>query len=103
MRREFILPLHISSDSSIPVMDGVRKDHKTVAPGQETAGPPVRPICYANEAPNFRISNFLSKIINDYTDAVDDHHEVRSSEEISSLFDSYNSDTDPEVKKRSLC
>ena len=28
----------VSTHSSIPVLDGVRKDHKSVPPGQETAG-----------------------------------------------------------------
>ena len=89
----------ISSNSSIPVLDGVRKDHKPIQPGNETSGPPLRPICYANEAPNFRISHFLSKILNDYTDAVEDHREVRSSEEMRASFERYNSGTDPEAKK----
>ena len=82
------------------MLDGVRKDHKSVPPGQETAGPPVRPICYANESPNFRISHFLSKIITNYTDAVDNHGEVRSSEELRAAFEKYNRETDPEAKKR---
>ena len=90
----------VSTNSSIPILDGVRKDHKPLKPGAEVAGPPVRPICYANESPNFRISHFLSKIINDFCDAVDDHHEARSSEEMRASWQRYNLETPADVKKR---
>ena len=90
----------ISSNSSIPVVDGVRKDHKKVPAGQEDVGPPVRPICYSNESPNFRISHFLSKIITNYTEAVQDHHSVKSSEEMRASWEKYNLETPPENKKR---
>ena len=41
------------------------------------------------------------EIINDYSDAVKNHHEVRSSEEMRAAFDAYNKNTDPTSKKKS--
>ena len=57
-----------SSNVPPPPKYGVRKDHKTVPYGMEHVGPDVRPICGAKEAPNSRLSHFLSKLINNYAD-----------------------------------
>ena len=83
-----------------PPMKGFRKDHKSVPAGNETVGPPVRPVVSANQAPNSRISHFVSKIINNFADAVENHHEVRSSEEMRAAFEKYNTETDADTKKQ---
>lgn len=69
-------------------MYGLRKDHKDTE--DETKGPPVRPVCGANQAPNSRLSHFLSRIINDYTDNANIETECRSSEEMRAAFEEYN-------------
>ena len=90
----------ISTNVPAPPLDGYRKDHKPVPEGQEDVGPPVRPVCAANVAPNSSISHFLIKIINDYSDAVDSLYECGSLEEMRASFQAYNSTTDPDSKKR---
>ena len=67
-----------------------RKDHKPVAVGQEHIGPQVRPICGANEAPNSRFSHFLSKMVCNYADSIEDHHECKSSEEMRASLEKFN-------------
>ena len=69
---------------------GLRKDHKTVQPGQEKFGPDVRPVCGADEAPNSRFSHFISKMINHYADSVEKHNECKSSEEMRASFEEFN-------------
>ena len=91
----------ISTNVPPPPLDGLRKDHKPLKPGEEASGPSVRPVCAANVAPNARMSHFLSKILNDYSDAVESHSECRSSEEMRAAFESFNENTDPETKKNS--
>ena len=58
--------------------------------GQEHLGPDVRPLCEANEAPNSRFSHFLSKILCDYADCIEDHHECKSSEEMRAALEDFN-------------
>ena len=58
-----------STNTPAPLMYGLRKDHK--ATEDPVKGPPVRPVCGANQAPNCRLSNFLSRIINDFADAAE--------------------------------
>ena len=65
----------------------------------KSKGPPVRPVCGANQAPNSRLSHFLSRIVNDFADAASIHTECRSSEEMRAAFEEYN-DGDPEVRKQ---
>ena len=83
-----------------PPLYGLRKDHKKVAPGQENAGPPVRPVCAAKVAPNSRVSTFLCKVINDFCEGVDEKHEVKSSEEMRSALEEFNENTDEEERKK---
>ena len=45
----------------IPVMSGLRKDHK--AHPDPTEGPPVRPVCRANDAPNAPLGNIIGQVI----------------------------------------
>ena len=78
-------------------MYGVRKDHKHHE--DKVKGPPVRPVCGASEAPNSRLSHFLSRIINDYADSVNIETESRSSGEMRAAFEEYN-EKDEETRKR---
>ena len=87
-----------STNTPAPPMYGLRKDHK--ATEDEVVGPPVRPVCGANQAPNSRLSHFLSRIINDYADAENFETECRSSEEMKAAFTRYNDTTDPILKKQ---
>ena len=91
-----------STNVPAPTLGGLRKDHKPVPAGQEAAGPPLRPVCDAREAPNSRISNFLSRVINNYSDAVENSCEVKSSEEMRAAFDKFNETIDQETRKRCM-
>ena len=86
-----------STNTPAPPLYGLRKDHK--ATEDPNKGPPVRPVCGANQAPNSRLSNFLSRIVNDFADAAEIETECRSSEEMRAAFESYN-DGDQEEKKK---
>ena len=75
-----------------PAFYGLRKDHKVVPEERKEKGPPVRPICSAREAPNSRLSNFASRVLNSAADLIEDHHEVRSSEEMRASFERFNTE-----------
>ena len=77
-----------STNTPPPPLYGLRKDHKPT-PDMEK-GPPVRPVCGANQAPNSRFSNFLSRIVNDYADKANFKTECRSGEEMKAAFEEYN-------------
>ena len=87
----------MSTNIPPPPLYGLRKDHKSTA--DEKKGPPVRPVCGANQAPNSRLSHFLIKIINDYADSVNIQTECRSSEEMRASFEQYN-ELDPNTRKQ---
>ena len=87
-----------SVNTPAPPLYGLRKDHKRTE--NEVEGPPVRPVCGANQAPNSRLSNFLSRIVNDYADTSGIATECRSSEEMRAAFEEYNS-RQPEERKDS--
>ena len=53
----------LASNNEIPPLYGLRKDHKEVPEGEEGKGPPQRPVCGAVVASNFRISHFISSIL----------------------------------------
>ena len=89
-----------STNVPAPSLYGLRKDHKNVPPGGEEKGPPLRPICSAREAPNSRMSGFISKVIYDFADSIDDHHEVRSSEEMRAGFEEFNNNVDEATRKK---
>ena len=86
-----------STNTPAPPLYGLRKDHKVTTDAER--GPPVRPVCGANQAPNSRLSNFVSRIINDFADEAEMETECRSSEEMRAAFERYN-DEDPEKKKK---
>ena len=58
-----------STNTPAPPLYGLRKDHKISEDVER--GPPVRPVCGANRAPNSRLSNFISRIVNDFADAAE--------------------------------
>ena len=86
-----------STHTPPPPLYGLRKDHKTTT--DQIKGPPVRPVCGANQAPNSRLSNFLSRIVNDYADKENIETECRSSEEMKAAFEEYN-ELDEATKKQ---
>ena len=53
----------ISSNSPIPPLYGLRKDHKFHH--DVVAGPPSRPVCGADSSANFRLSHLLSLILSE--------------------------------------
>ena len=77
-----------STNTPPPPLYGLRKDHKVTNDARK--GPPVRPVCGANQAPNSRLSNFLSRIVNDYADKAEIETECRSGEEMKAAFEAYN-------------
>ena len=86
-----------STNTPAPPMYGLRKDHK--AHDNKEIGPPVRPVCGASDSPNSRLSNFLSRVINDFADKIGIETECRSSEEMKAAFEQYNNE-DEDVRKR---
>ena len=87
-----VMAATISTNTPPPPMYGLRKDHKTAQ--NDTEGPPVRPVCGASEAPNSRLSNFLSRIINDYCNVTKIGTECRSGEEMKAAFEKFNEEDD---------
>ena len=77
---------HASTATNVPAppLYGLRKTHKPVR------NPPVRPVCGANSAPNSRLGHFLSKIVNNYSDCMEQSTECRSSEEMRASFCTFN-------------
>ena len=68
----------------IPELFGLRKDHKIVPPGEESTGPPTRPVCGASSSINGPLSHLLSEILNKVADYMDEDTktECRSTEEM---------------------
>ena len=53
----------ITENNEIPPLYGLRKDHKEIPAGEEEKGPPQRPVCGAVVASNYRLSHFVSSIL----------------------------------------
>ena len=53
----------VTENNEIPPLYGLRKDHKTIPAGDEEKGPPQRPVCGAVVASNYRLSHFISTIL----------------------------------------
>ncbi len=87
----------ISTNTPAPPMYGLRKDHKPHE--DKTEGPPVRPVCGASESPNSRLSNFLSRVINDFADKINIETECRSSEQMKATLEQFNAE-DQETKSK---
>ena len=88
-----------STNTPAPPMYGLRKDHKEHS--DKKVGPPVRPVCGANESPNSKLSCFLSRVVNDFADSMGIATECRSSEEMRAAFEKYNNETGEDKKKKS--
>ena len=58
----------------------------------------MRPVCGASDAPNSRLSHFLSRIINDYANIDEIETECRSGEEMKAAFERYNEESE-EIRK----
>ena len=86
-----------STNTAAPPLYGLRKDHKRT--DDTIKGPPVRPVCGANQAPNSRLGNFLSRIVNDFADAAGIKTECKSSEEMRAAFEEFNDRDDTEKNK----
>ena len=53
----------VNNYTSIPILLGLRKDHKGNIDGDSQKGPKLRPLCAANTAPNAALSNLMSKLV----------------------------------------
>ena len=51
----------VSNFLTIPVLQGLRKDHKPNRDGNPVLGPKLRPLCAANRAPNAAIGNLIAR------------------------------------------
>ena len=89
----------ISTNILPPPLYGLRKTHKKEQNGIK--GPALRPVCGAKVAPNSRMSSFVSKIIYDVADTINDSRECKSSEEMRASFEAANNSVDENVRKRS--
>ena len=78
-------------DNDIPILHGTSKDHKIVE--DEKEGPEVRPIMGAVVGPNVGLSNFIGKeIIRRVAEDAGNKTVCKSTEELISVFESYNKD-----------
>ena len=66
---------------------------------EESIGPPVCPVCGANQAPNSHFRYFIRRVFNDYADAENIRTECRSSKDMKAAFMEYNRE-DTEVRKQ---
>ena len=73
----------------VPVLYGLKKDHKTVAAGQPT---PTRPVCGANDAPNAQLCHLLSTIVTAVANTMDEDLKTvaRSTEEVITTIEEVN-------------
>ena len=76
----------------IPMLFGLRKDHKKVAPEKRKEGPPTRPVCAASSSINGPLSHILSEVLNKLADEMDETigTECRSTEEMVAGFENIN-------------
>lgn len=67
-----------SLEGPIPLLAGMRKDHKHVPPKQQGEGPPTRPVCFASRTVNGPLSHILSKILNKLQTLLTSSSELRA-------------------------
>ena len=75
----------------IPVLSGLRKDHKSC--DDPNVGPPLRPVCRANNSPNSPLGNILSIILRGATQSLIDNGnctECGSTEEVCEKLECVN-------------
>ena len=77
---------------TIPVLQGLRKDHKPNIDGNPSIGPKMRPLlCAANKAPNANLGNLVAKVSKAVGDAIaDSGGEVISGEEMKRKIEDVN-------------
>jgi hypothetical protein len=82
----------ISEFSTIPVLQGYRKDHKADMQGSKEQGPPLRPLCAANRALNAPLGDLMSDILKAVGDEIstDSGTELRSTEELCRALEDAN-------------
>jgi hypothetical protein len=76
----------------VPVMQGYRKDHKAAIDGNETKGPPLRPLCAANMSLNAPLGGLMSKILKAVGDeaSIETATEILSTEELCRAVEDLN-------------
>ena len=81
----------ISNYVTIPVLQGLRKDHKPNIDGDPSIGPKMRPLCAANKAPNANLGNLVAKVSKAVGDTIaDSGGEVISGEEMKRKIEDVN-------------
>ena len=78
----------------------MRKTHKKLQPGMEIVGPATRPVVAANSAPNSRLSDHLSDMIDNFCDMTDNEYECKNSEEMREGFERFNAQYDSTTKQK---
>ena len=84
-----------SSNVLPPPLYGMRKDYKVIQPGQERVGPAIRSVCAT-------VSSFLTRVLNDYPDAVGKCWECKRSEDMRASLKEYNINTSNKVRAKSM-
>ena len=76
----------------IPVLQGLRKDHKANRNGDPNLGPKLRPLCAANKAPSAAFGGVVAKTVKAIADNVvkEGKGEVISTEEMKRLIEDSN-------------
>ena len=77
------------TDSGIPPLNGMRKDHKK---GNFENGPPLRPLANAGIGPNAALGNIMCRVLRPVREEVRDRHgtEVMNTEEILHKIEAFN-------------
>ena len=83
----------ISNYVTIPVLQGLRKDHKPDRNGDPILGPKLRPLCAANRAPNAALCNLVAKSAKALGDSISHlGGEIISCEELKQKIEDVNRD-----------
>ena len=82
----------INNYSSIPSIQGLRKDHKGNLDNDPIKGPKLRPLCAANKAPNAALANVVAKMLKAVGDNISEFvgAEVISTEQLKREFEIVN-------------
>ena len=82
----------VNNYTTIPALQGLRKDHKGDIDNDPTKGPKLRPLCAANRAPNASLGNIMAQVLKAVGDNLCDKvgGEVISSEHLKREFEEAN-------------
>ena len=85
------------TDSGIPTLEGMRKDHKQ---GEYPNGPPLRPLANAWVGPNANLGNLMCRIIRPIREELRDRigTEVLNSEEMLRKIQDFNSNSSIDIR-----